>query len=80
MARKSKNLSLDPEIVRRAERYSALHGTTVSKLVSNFLGSLPLDEDSRPPLSPAVRRLLGIAGDSSGVADYHRYLLEKYGR
>ncbi|MGH7466853.1 MAG: DUF6364 family protein [Longimicrobiales bacterium] len=79
MPKKSKNLSLDPEIVRRAERYSALHGTSVSRLVSNFLASLPLDEDGLPALSPAVRRLLGVATGSKGVDDYHRYLIDRYG-
>lgn len=80
MARRSKNLSLDPEAVRRGERYSELHGTNISRLVSNFLSSLPIDaEDGRESLSPAVRRLLGVASGEGGVDDYHRHLEEKYG-
>ncbi len=80
MPKKSKNFWLDPEIVRRAERYSKLHGTSVSRLVSNFLSALPLADDGLPPLSPAVRRLLGVAAGSKGVEDYHRYLIGKYAR
>ena len=37
MAKQSKNLSLDPEAVRRGERYSEHHQTNVSQLVNNFL-------------------------------------------
>ncbi len=81
MAKRSKNLSLDPEAVRRGERYSALHDTNVSQLVNNFLASLPLDEDgSEATLTPTVRRLLGIAEGARGEQEYHEHLVEKYGR
>lgn len=81
MPKRSKNLSLDPEAVRRGERYSELHGTNVSQLVSGFLSSLPLEDEEREErLSPAVRRLLGVAAGSDGEQEYHRYLVEKYGR
>lgn len=79
MPKRSKNLSLDPDAIRRGERYSELHGTSVSQLVNNFLASLPLEREKRDrPLSPAVRRLLGIGSGATGVEDYHRYLMEKY--
>jgi hypothetical protein len=80
MPKRSKNLSLDPEAVRRGERYSELHSTNVSQLVSNFLSSLPLEEEEQEErLSPAVRRLLGIASEV-GVDDYSRYLVDRYGQ
>lgn len=80
MAKQSKNLSLDPEAVRRGERYSELHQTNVSQLVNNFLSSLPLDEEvSEASLTPTVRRMLGIAEGGQGVEDYHDHLIEKYG-
>ncbi len=45
-ARKApKNLSLDPDAVARAERYSHRHGISVSQLVDDFLRSLPVDAD-----------------------------------
>jgi hypothetical protein len=81
MSKQPKNLSLDPEAVRRGERYSQLHHTNLSKLVSNFLSSLPLEsEDQERPLAPAVRRLLGIGSGATGVEDYRRHLIDKYGR
>ena len=81
MAKRSKNLSLDPDAIRRGERYSELHGTNVSQLVSRFLTALPISgDDGERRLTPAVRRLLGIGVGGPEVKDYHRYLEEKYGR
>lgn len=75
------NLLLDREAIRRGKRYSQLHETSVSKLVSDFLSNLPVDD--KPPtseLTPTVRRLLGIAAGGPDLEDYRRHLLEKYGR
>lgn len=79
MAKRNKNLSLDPEAIRRGERYSELHRTNVSQLVNNFLASLPVDAAEEGALSPAVRRLVGIASGSEGLEEYHRHLERKYG-
>ena len=80
MAKQSKNLSLDPEAVRRGERFSELHQTNISQLVNNFLSSLPLEaEEQEKTFSPAVRRLLGVGSGRTDVEDYHRHLVEKYG-
>jgi hypothetical protein len=80
MAKQSKNLSLDPEAVRRGERYSQLHGTNVSQLVNRFLTSLPLEDESELRLPPVVRRLVGILSDKDAVKQYRQHLVEKYGR
>jgi hypothetical protein len=76
MPRVTKNLSLDPVAVERGERYSERHAKSLSQVVSDFLLRLPLDEEA-PDLTPAVRRLVGIA-EGGGEEDYHKYLLEKY--
>lgn len=87
MSKVAKNLFLDPAVIARGTAYGAQHGTTLSRLVSDFLLRLPLDEPVLP-LSPAVQRLIGAAlpretqaGDLSGVGpqDYHDYLAAKYG-
>lgn len=81
MARRSKNLSLDAAAVERGERYSELHDTNVSRLVSNFLASLPVDgSESESTLSPAVRRLLGVGAGTTDREAYRRHLLAKYAR
>lgn len=79
MPRVTKNLSLDPDAVERGERYSRLHSTSLSQLVSDFLSGLPIDED-QAELTPTVRRLLGAASGGTGREEYREYLLEKYGR
>jgi hypothetical protein len=81
MAKQSKNLSLDPEAVARGERYSEIHETNVSQLVNRFLSSLPVDEGGiESTLSPAVRRLAGIASSENAMKHYRQHVVEKYGR
>ena len=78
MAKRSRNLSLDPEAIRRGERYSELHDTSVSQLVSRFLAALPLaGEDEEPPTTPAVRRLVGVGVGGSELKDKRRSREEK---
>jgi hypothetical protein len=80
MAKTTLNLSVDEAAAERARRYSELHKTSISRLVSDFLSRLPLEEgEVISELSPAVRRLYGIAEGGPDEEDYHRYLLEKYG-
>jgi hypothetical protein len=79
MARISKKLSLDAQAVERGERYSELHSTSLSQLVSDFLSRLPLDEEGQEQeLTPTVQRLLGVAKGGPDEADYHEYLFQKY--
>ena len=61
-------------------RYSERHGTSVSKLVDDFLAHLPEEERVQEgPLTPTVERLLGVAEGDIDRGDYREYLLEKYG-
>jgi hypothetical protein len=79
LTKKPKNLSLEPDALARGKRYSQLHGTTLSRLVSDFLRSLPLG-GARQSLSPAVRRLRGVAADAKlDHAAYREHLRGKYG-
>ncbi len=77
MEKITKSLSLDSKAVERGERYSELHSTTLSQLVSDFLAQLPLDTDQE--LTPIVRRLLGVAAGGPDEHSYHEYLIKKYG-
>lgn len=82
MPKVAKNLLLDEDAVAAGERYSAAHGTTLSRLVSDFLRRLPPAAGGGAPpdiKSPAVRRLYGIAARSDiDERDYHEYLYRKY--
>lgn len=78
--KKPRNLTLDDEAMARGERYSRKHGTSISRLVGDFLRSLPL-EPSPAALSPAVRRLLGVAaGKDVDARTYRSHLVRKYGK
>ena len=81
MSKQSVNLSLEEAAVERGRRYSQRHGTSISKLVNDFLERLPMEESAgEPELTPTVRRLLGVAKGGLDEEDYHRYLLEKHSR
>ena len=77
--KRAKNLLLDVDALEHAESFSRQHGTTVSRLVSDYLRSLPVVR-SEVELPPAVRRLYGLA--AGGTADrqsYREHLNAKYG-
>lgn len=78
--RKPRNLSLDPKAVARGEQYSKRVGTTLSRLVEDFLRALPTGRSAEAK-SPLVRRLHGVAATarSSSTSDFHDYLHRKYG-
>jgi hypothetical protein len=79
LTKRPKNLLLEPDAIARGERYSQLHGTNLSRLVSDFLRALPLEKPSTP-LSPAVQRLRGVAaGSKVDRATYREHLAHKYG-
>lgn len=78
--RKPKNLSLAPDAIERGELYSQTHGTSLSRLVSDFLRMLPLDDPAAAVLSPAVLRLRGVAASGASVdSAYREHLNRKYG-
>lgn len=83
--KKATNLTLDPAAVARGEEYGRLHGASLSQLVTDLLYALPdpSDELQVHELTPAVRRLYGVAsgrGDSSDAREAYRTHLErKYG-
>ena len=77
-AKRPKNLLLDPDAVARGDQYSVRHGTSLSRLVGDFLRALPLDTPAAA-LSPAVQRLWGVAARSrSGRESYREHLYKKY--
>jgi hypothetical protein len=76
--KRPKNLLLDDEALRRAEGYCAGRGTTLSRLVEDYL--MALAEPRSPEIkSPIVRRLLGAASRDPVEPDAYRdYLRRTY--
>jgi hypothetical protein len=70
-------LTIDADVIEKARGYSADHGTSISRLVSQFLARLPA---RRSRHSPAVERLIGLLPPDVRVSEYHEHLEEKHGR
>ncbi len=70
-------LSVDEQVVRRAKRYAAQRGTSVSQLVERYL-----DLVARPPRppneDPPMLRMLRGAAKGIKPESHRRHLLEKY--
>ena len=69
-------LSVDERVVRRAKRYAAAQGTSVSKLVERYLDLLarPFEMSEAPP----VLRMLRGAARGVPADTYRRHVSRKY--
>lgn len=67
------------DLLEGAKRYARENGTTLTRLVSEYLRQLSTQSD---PLAhaPVVQRLSGTLAQDISVDDYREYLHRKYGR
>lgn len=70
-------LSVEERVIVRAKRYARARGTSVSKLVERLLDGAASIPDAARPTTPVLARLRGSLKGGS-LADYHRYLEQKY--
>ncbi len=78
MQQKTKlTVRVDRAALDRAKRYAALNKTSLSKLISDFLGVL--DADTRPSQAPILRKLTGILPAEASSEDHRAHLAKKYG-
>jgi hypothetical protein len=75
MSRRKLTLSVDEDAIRRARWFSEKHGTSISRLVSEFLRGLGGPD---VPETPIVSRLVGILPPDTQLEDYYKHLGEKY--
>ncbi len=72
MAQKTRlTVRVDRSALDRGKRYAASNNTSLSKLISDFLGIL--DSEANPPQTPILRQLSGILPAEASVED-HRAL------
>ena len=66
------------KVLERAKEYAREHQTSLTRLVSEYLQQLPVEND---PLvdAPIVQRLSGLVSADVSIEDYQQYLEEKYG-
>lgn len=70
-------LTVDPNVIAAAKRYAAASGTSVSRLVEDYLTAISTAPEAvaTPPVLARVRGSMRGAD----VADYRQHLVEKYG-
>jgi hypothetical protein len=66
------------DLLEGAKRYASANHTTLTRLISEYLRQLSLQDD---PLAdaPIVRRLSGTLSQEVSEEDYGHYLERKYG-
>jgi hypothetical protein len=71
-------IRIPQDVLDGAKHYARRNQTTLTRLVSEYLRRLTIEED---PLrqAPIVQRLAGTLSPNVTVADYWEYLEEKYG-
>ena len=69
-------LSVDERVVKQAKRYARKRGTSVSRLVEDYL-DLVSGRSGGAEAPPVLRRLRG-ALKGVGEEDYRRYVRRKY--
>ncbi len=71
-------LRLDDELIKRAKRYSARSGKSVSQMVADFFALIDAQE-ADIEVTPRVRSLRGVlSGSDLDEHDYRRHLEEKH--
>jgi hypothetical protein len=72
-------LSVDERVVSRAKRYAALRGTSVSRLVEEYLALASRRADDEQEMPPILARLRGVLkGSRLDERDYRRHLKQKH--
>ncbi|MBX7250350.1 MAG: hypothetical protein K1X50_00110 [Candidatus Promineofilum sp.] len=65
-------------VLERAKEYAENNQTSVTRLVSQYLSQLPVENDYLQD-APIVQSLIGILSPETTIEDYWRYIEEKYG-
>lgn len=78
---KKLTLSLNASVIDRAKSYASEQGTSLSKMIENYLSLVTKKEEQEIELTPLVKELSGIIqlpDDFDFRAEYADYLIEKY--
>jgi len=72
-------LSVEESVVGRAKKYAAARGTSVSRLVEDYLRLIAEDAIQEKAATPVLARWRGtLKGSRADGGDYRRYLEKKY--
>lgn len=75
-------LSLDSKIIEEAKRYSKQKGTSVSKLIEDYLRGIVSTPGKKTPRKSSLMKLKGALGKVPSNFDYkeeiYKYLIDKH--
>ncbi|MFK8161872.1 MAG: DUF6364 family protein [Lewinella sp.] len=78
---KKLTLSLNGAVIDRAKSFAKEQGTSLSKMIENYLSLVTGKEEDDSELTPLVKELSGIISlpdDFDFRAEYTDFLIEKY--
>ena len=78
---KKLTLSLNQSIIEEAKQYAKTNGTSLSKLIESYLGSLLKQNVEKRDITPLVKSLSGvmtIPENFDEKKEYSNYIFEKY--
>ena len=74
-------LKLEQTIIEKAKVYAKNHGTSLSKLIENYLLNITNEKDKEEKITPLVKSLSGILTLPEGFdhkKGYSDFLINKY--
>ena len=79
METKKMTVRVPKDLLERAKQYARENDTTLTRLITVYLGQLPVEDD---PIAdaPNVRRLSGSLSQQVNPDDYRQHLEDKYGQ
>jgi hypothetical protein len=77
MERTKLTIRVDKDLLEESKQYAREHGTTLTRLVSEYLRQLSRQGEGLSD-APTIRRLSGILPQDASVAEYGEYLDRKY--
>jgi hypothetical protein len=79
METKKMTVRVPKDLLERAKKYARENDTTLTKLITVYLGQLPVEDD---PIAdaPIVRRLSGSLSQEVDLDDFREHLEDKYGQ
>jgi Family of unknown function (DUF6364) len=74
-------LRLEQNIIEKAKHYAKLHGTSLSRIIENYLQKITNDNEEKEKITPLVKSLSGIIDlpkDFDHKKAYSDFLINKY--
>ena len=74
-------IKLEQNIIQKAKGYAKTHGTSLSKIIENYLQKITNDNEEKEKITPLVKSLSGIIDlpkDFNHKKEYSDFLVNKY--